>query len=118
MEKIKQTKPNVYANSVVNKIKSALFKTENSKKFMKFVEERSQTADKSLDGTLMITLTTMKFDGSHITHELATKMTNIAARLKSLDMNVDKYFHVQLIRNSLPSEYDPFQMNYNTMKDK
>ncbi|WVZ13110.1 hypothetical protein V8G54_017640 [Vigna mungo] len=85
---------------------------------MKFVEERSQTADKSLAGTLMSTLTTMKFDGSRTMHEHVIEMTNIAARLKSLGMKVDETFLVQFILNSLPSEYGPFQMNYNTLKDK
>ncbi|BAT93183.1 hypothetical protein VIGAN_07210700 [Vigna angularis var. angularis] len=33
-------------------------------------------------------------------------------------MKVDETFLVQFILNSLPSEYGPFQMNYNTIKDK
>ncbi|KAG6530953.1 hypothetical protein ZIOFF_004722 [Zingiber officinale] len=104
--------------SIANNIKSALPKTESAKEFMEFVKERSQTADKSLAGTLMGTLTTMKFDGSRTMHEHVIEMTNIAARLKSLGMEVDENFLVQFIMNSLPSEYGPFQMNYNTMKDK
>ena len=104
--------------SIASNIKSALPETENAKEMMKFVKERSQTADKSLAGTLMSTLTTMKFDGSHTMHEHVTEMINIAARLKSLGMEVDDNFLVQFILNSLPSEYGPFQMNYNTMKDK
>jgi len=65
--------------SITNNIKAALPKTESATEFMKFVEERSQTADKSLSGTLMSTLTTMKFDGSHTMHEHVTEMTNITA---------------------------------------
>lgn len=45
-------------------------------------------------------------------------MTNIASKLKSLGMNVDVNFLVPFIINCLPHRYDPFQMNYNTMKDK
>jgi len=93
--------------SIANNIKSALPKTESAIEFMKFLEERSQTVDKSLVGTLISTLTTMKF-----------KMTIIAARLKSFGMAVDESFLVQFILNSLSSKYGPFQMNYNTMKDK
>jgi len=104
--------------SIANNIKSTLPETENAKEFMKSVEERSQTADKSLAGTLMSTLITMKFDGSRTMHEHVIEMINIAARLKSLGMTVDDNFLVQFILNSLPSEYGPFQMNYNTMKDK
>jgi len=33
-------------------------------------------------------------------------------------MAMDENFLVQFILNSLPSEYGPFQMNYNTVKDK
>ncbi|KAH0696611.1 hypothetical protein KY289_014093 [Solanum tuberosum] len=38
--------------------------------------------------------------------------------LKTLGMKVDDTFLVQFILNSLPLEYGPFQINYNTIKDK
>jgi len=104
--------------SIASNIKSALPKIDDAKEFMKFVEERSQTVDKSLAGTLMSTLTTMKFNGSHTMHEHVIEMTNIATRLKSLRMVVDEGFLMQFILNSLSFEYGLFQMNYNTMKDK
>jgi len=104
--------------STTSNIKLVLSKTDNAKEFMKFMEERSQTADKFLVGTLMSTLTTMKFDGLCTMHEHVIKMTNIAARLKYLGMTVDEGFLMQFILNSLPSEYGLIQMNYNTMKDK
>lgn len=59
----------------------------------------------------MAALTTMKFDGSRSMHEHVVEMTNIAAKLESLEMNVDDNFLVQFIINSLPSEYGPFQIN-------
>ena len=82
------------------------------------MEESSQIVDKCLARTLMGTLTTTKFDGSRTMHEHVTEMTNVAARLKSLGMEVEQIFFVQFIINSLPSKYVPFQMNYNTIKDK
>ncbi|OMP03224.1 Zinc finger, RING-type [Corchorus capsularis] len=63
-------------------------------------------------------LTTMKFDGSRSMQEHIIEMTNIAARLKTLGMNVDESFMVQFILNSLPPEYGPFQINYNATNDK
>ena len=59
----------------------------------------------------MGSLTTMKFDGSRTMHEHVIEMTNVAARLKSLGMEVEQNLLVQFIVNSLPSEYDPFQIN-------
>jgi len=94
--------------SLASNIKSVLPKIDNVEEFMKFVEERSQTADKSLIGTLMSTLTTMKFDSSRTMHEHVIEMKNIATRLKSLGMPVGEGFLVQFILNSLPSEYGPF----------
>ncbi|KAH1202235.1 hypothetical protein GmHk_17G048746 [Glycine max] len=104
--------------TVADNIKTTLLKTDNAKEFMGLVGERSQIVDKSLVGTLMSILTTMKFDGLRIMHEHVIEMTNIAIRLKTLGMTVNENFLVQFILNSLPSEYGPFQISYNTMKDK
>ena len=104
--------------NIASNIKTTLPKIENAKDFLKFMEGSSQTADKSLAGTLMGNLTTMKFDGSRTMHEHVIEMTNVVARLKFLRMEVEQTFLVQFIINSFPSEYGPFQMNYNTMKDK
>ncbi|XP_057975374.1 uncharacterized protein LOC131162792 [Malania oleifera] len=101
-----------------NNIKTAIPKTESVKEFLKFVGERSQIADKSLAGIFMGTLTTMKFDDSRTMHEHVVEIKNIVAKLKTLGMDVNKNFLVQFILNSLPTEYGPFQMNYNPMKDK
>ena len=70
--------------TIADSIKTTLPKIESAKKFMWLVRERSQTADKSVAGTLMSTLTTMKFDGSRTMYEHVIEMTNIAARLKTL----------------------------------
>ena len=103
---------------VVDSIKTILLKINSTKEFMGLVGEYSQTTDKSLAWTLISSLTTMKFDNSHTMHDHAIEMTNIATRLKTLGMTVNENFLVQFILNSLPSEYDPFQMSYNTTKDK
>ena len=55
---------------VADSTKTTLPKIESVEKFMGLVGEHSQTADKSLVGTLMSTLTTMKFDGSHMNMSL------------------------------------------------
>ena len=80
--------------TVADGIKTTFLKTDNVKKFIGLVEERSQTTDKSLAGTLMSTLTTMKFDGSRIMHEHVIEMTNIVVRLKTLGMIMNENFLV------------------------
>ncbi|KAA0061427.1 UBN2 domain-containing protein [Cucumis melo var. makuwa] len=103
--------------TVANNIKSTIKNTEDDKEFMEKCSQ-SESADKSLAGTLMSTLTNIKFDGSRTIHEHILEMTNLAARLKTMGMEVNENLLVTFILNSLPSEYGPFHMNYNTLKDK
>ena len=49
--------------TIANNIKTSIPQTEFASEFLKYVEERFKRADKSLAGTLMIELTTMKYDG-------------------------------------------------------
>ena len=104
--------------TITNNTKS-IKKTEDAKEFMKSVEKCSQlgSVDKSLGGTLIHTLATIKFDGSHTIHEHIFEMTNLEARLKTIVMKANENCMVMFILNSLPSKYGPFYMNYNTLKD-
>ncbi|KAG8383007.1 hypothetical protein BUALT_Bualt05G0139100 [Buddleja alternifolia] len=104
--------------TIANNIKTTLPESVTAKEYLKLVEERFRSADKSLAGTLMAELTTMKYARSRSMQQHVLEMTNTAARLKSLDMTVDDSFLMQFILNSLPPEYEPFQINYNTIKDK
>ncbi|XP_023920024.1 uncharacterized protein LOC112031572 [Quercus suber] len=104
--------------TITNNIKTTLPKTGSAKEFLSNVDDCFKIADKSLARTLMAKLTTMKFNGKRGIQEHAIEMTNLAAQLKTLGMNVDEFFLVQFILNSLPPQYGPFQINYNAMKDK
>ncbi|KAG8377672.1 hypothetical protein BUALT_Bualt08G0057200 [Buddleja alternifolia] len=104
--------------TITNNIKTTLPESVTAKEYLKLVEERFRSAYKSLAGTLMAELTTMKYDGSRSMQQHVLEMTNTAARLKSLVLTVDDSFLVQFILNSLPPEYGPFQINFNTIKDK
>ncbi|XP_057975252.1 uncharacterized protein LOC131162662 [Malania oleifera] len=103
---------------IKNNIKSTLPQLENAKEYLKVVEDWFRLADKSLAGRLMAALITMKFDGSRGMNEHVLDMTNLAARLNLVGMNVDESFLVQFILNSLPPQYGPFQINYNIIKEK
>ena len=54
-------------------------------KFLNNVEEHFRTANKSLVGTLIANLTTIKFDGTCGIHECILKITNLDTKLKVLD---------------------------------
>ncbi|KAL6343891.1 hypothetical protein AAG906_027663 [Vitis piasezkii] len=46
------------------------------------------------------------------------EMRDIVAQLKSLEIEMSKSFLVHFILNSLPFEYRPFKISYNTYKEK
>jgi hypothetical protein len=104
--------------SIANSIKSTLPKCDSAKEFFKNVEEHFRSVQKSLTGTLVAELTTMKFDGTRGMHEHIVEMINLTAKLKALGMNVDEFLLMQFIFNSLPLQYELIQIQYNTHKDK
>ena len=67
--------------TIADSINTTLLKSDNAKVFMGLVEERSQTTDKSLAGTLMSSLTTMKF----MVHVLCMSMS---LRWQTLQQNL------------------------------
>ena len=75
--------------NIARNIKTTLSNIENAKDFLKFMEESSQTADNSFACTQMGIFTSMKFDSSWTMNERVIEMTNVAARLKSLEMEVE-----------------------------
>jgi hypothetical protein len=46
------------------------------------------------------------------------RVSNVAARLKPLDFAIKDGFLIYLIFNSLPKEFETFEVNYNSMNDK
>lgn len=77
------------------------------KKYLELVGARFRSANKSLAGTLMSELTTIKFTETVSMQTHIIEMTNIITRLKTLGMVVDDSFLVQFILNSLPPRYGP-----------
>ena len=66
----------------------------------------------------MAELTTMKYDGQKGIQQHILNMTEKAAKLKALGMGMDESFLVQFVLNSLPSQFAPFKIHYNTNRDQ
>ncbi|RVW73044.1 Retrovirus-related Pol polyprotein from transposon TNT 1-94 [Vitis vinifera] len=66
----------------------------------------------------MAELTTMKYDGHKGIQQHILNMTEKAAKLKALGMSMDESFLVQFVLNSLPSQFAPFKIYYNTNSDQ
>ena len=85
---------------------------------LKTIGKQFLTSDKALASTLI-----MKFSSIHITsvrgvREHIMQMRDIAAQLKKLGIDISESFLVHFILNTLPHQYGPFKISYNTHKDK
>lgn len=73
---------------MASNITSSLRKSNVALEVMNALEERLRHTDKSLAGTLMGELITMKYDGHHGIQENIHNMTDKAAKLKTLSIEV------------------------------
>ncbi|XP_037497166.1 uncharacterized protein LOC119371323 [Jatropha curcas] len=87
--------------TIAANIKTSLPQTEIVSEFLKSMKECFKCVDKSLAGTLMAKLTTMKYDGQKGIQQHILNMNENAAKLNALGMNVYESFLVQFILNSL-----------------
>ncbi|XP_075092136.1 uncharacterized protein LOC142172424 [Nicotiana tabacum] len=99
-------------------IRGSIPNSDKVKAYMKAIDEQFISSDKALASTLMKRLSSMTFDRSRIVHEHIMEMRDIAAKLKSFEVNMSEPFLVHFILNSLPAEYSSFKISYNTHKDK
>ncbi|KAK3036536.1 hypothetical protein RJ639_030977 [Escallonia herrerae] len=60
----------------------------------------------------------LKYSGSNGVREHILRMNDMASQLKGLDMKISEGFLVHLIMTSLPAQFEPFKINYNTQKEK
>nr|XP_009795901.1 PREDICTED: uncharacterized protein LOC104242524 [Nicotiana sylvestris] len=99
-------------------IRGSIPNSDKAKVYMKAIDGQFVSSDKALANTLMKRLSSMTFDRSRTVRAHIMEMRDIAAKLKSLEVDMSEPFLVHFILNSLPAEYGPFKISYNTHKDK
>jgi len=80
--------------TIANNIKTSLPHTASALELLRAIEDRFRSTDKSLAGTLMAELTTMKYDGHRGVQQHILNMTDKPVKLGTLGMNVDESFIV------------------------
>jgi hypothetical protein len=81
------------------------------------VESQFTGSSKASASTLIKRLTTEKYSGGCVIDHIM-RMTNVAARLKPLDLTIKDEFLIYLIFNLLLKELETFDVNYNSMNEK
>ena len=99
-------------------IRGSVEQHDNVCELLKALDEQFETSDKALASTLI-----MKFSSARLTNvrgvrDHINKLRDIAAQLKKLEVDISETFLMHYLLNTLPKEYDPFKISYNTHKDK
>ncbi|GKD14893.1 hypothetical protein Tco_1199300 [Tanacetum coccineum] len=89
----------------------------NAKEYLSFVEEQFKGTSKAHASTLILKMLTNKYGVSGV-REHIMMMSDMANKLKGMDMEISEGFLVHFIMTSLPMQFGPFKINYNTQKEK
>lgn len=87
-----------------------------AKEYLDSIEENFKGSSKTYASTLIMKMLTSRYDGSSGIREHIMSMCDMAAKLKALEMSISDGFLVHFIMTSLPSQYTPFKISYNTQK--
>ncbi|XP_072064284.1 uncharacterized protein [Arachis hypogaea] len=99
-------------------IRGSIPDCRNVKDYMKAIDEQFESSSKALASTLMAQLSSMRLTGVRGVREHIMRLRDITAQLKALEVEISDSFLVHLILNSLPVQYGPFKISYNTHKEK
>nr|GEW33893.1 UBN2_2 domain-containing protein [Tanacetum cinerariifolium] len=105
------------AESTVDQVR-AIPDSENAKEYLSSVEEQFKGTSKAHASTLILKMLTTKYDGVSGVCEHIMMMSDMANKLKGMDMEISKGFLVHFIMTSLPMKFGPFKINYNMQKEK
>ena len=99
-------------------IRGSIEQIDKVKPLIKSIDEQFVTSDNSLASTLIMQFSSTKLTGITGVRDHIMCMKDIAAQIKSLEVTMSDTFLVHYILNTLPQQYNPFKISYNTHKDK
>ncbi|BBH07046.1 hypothetical protein Prudu_018854 [Prunus dulcis] len=95
----------VMKKSMTETICGGITESENAKEFLEAIGLKFKESEKAETGTLMTKLATMKYDGVEDMRVYLLSMTEVASKLKALEIPIADPFLVHLALNSLPSQF-------------
>ncbi|KAL5740481.1 hypothetical protein ACOSQ2_029661 [Xanthoceras sorbifolium] len=103
---------------ISDSIRGSVDQLDNVRDLLKGIDEQFVTSAKILASTLIMKLSSQKLTSVKGVREHIMQMRIITAKLKKLEIDIFESFLVHYILNTLPQQYGPFKISYNTHKDK
>jgi molybdopterin converting factor small subunit len=98
-------------------IQGAISECETAVEYLEKVKRQFTGSSKAYVSSLIKRLVSEKYTAGGVRDHIL-RMSNVAARLKPLDLAINDGFLIYLIFNSLSKEFKTFEVNYNSMNDK
>ncbi|RVW19122.1 Retrovirus-related Pol polyprotein from transposon TNT 1-94 [Vitis vinifera] len=97
-------------------IRGLIEQHENVRELLKAIDEQFITSNKALASTLIMKFTSLKLTGIRGVCEHIMEMRDIVAQLKKLEVEMSESFLVHFILNTLPPQYEPFKISYDSLR--
>jgi hypothetical protein len=104
----------VIKSSIKEAIRGEIPDCETTKEYLKKLESQFTCSSKTYACTIIKRLVTKKYSFGSGVREHILKMSNMASKLKTMDMGLKDGFLVHLVMSSLPKEFEAFEINYNS----
>ena len=108
----------IIRSSIIDAIRGAIPDTQSVRDYLTKIEEQFKDSSKAYATTLIKRLVGEKYDATGSLREHIMKKCRMASKLKSMEMEISDGFLVHFIMSSLPQEFSPFVINYNSIKIK
>ncbi|RVW88212.1 hypothetical protein CK203_038621 [Vitis vinifera] len=105
-------------HSILEAIRGAIPEETQAKAFLDQIANRFATNEKVETSTILSKLVYMRYKGKENIREYIMEMSNLVTRLKALKLELSEYILVHLVLISLPTQFSPFKISYNSQKEK
>eukprot|EP00253_Pinus_taeda_P032487 PITA_32487 len=99
-------------------IRGSVDQREKVRDLLKAIDDQFITSDKALASTLIMEFSSLRLTSVNCVREHIMQMRDTMAQLKKLEVEISNSFLVHYILNTLPHQYGPFKISYNTHKNK
>ena len=114
----------IMKHSIPEAIRGAIPKETQAKAFLDQIANRFAANKKVETSTILCKLVSMRYKEKENIREYIMEMSNLVTRLKALklelseDLLVHLFLVLVLVLISLPTQFSPFKISYNTQKEK
>ena len=108
----------IMKRSIPEAFRGSITESSNAKKFLIEIEQYFAKNEKAETSDALSKLVSMRYKGKGNIREYIMEMSNLAAKLKALKLELSEDLLVHLVLLSLPTQYGQFKVSYNTQKEK